>query len=120
MNTDRIVKQYLKSIQKELPFSYLTSKVILKEIRQAISESKVDHNWTLEELNSNFGTPAEIAASFQSTDTNKTLHKKIVKMRAVIIGVCIFVVFLITFVIILATTNGDNTYMTNFGTVNSH
>ena len=36
MNTKRVVKQYLRAIRKELPLPYITSKVIIKEIRQAI------------------------------------------------------------------------------------
>lgn len=54
MNTKRVVKQYLRAIRKELPLPYITSKVIIKEIRQAIYESKANYDWTFEELNSNF------------------------------------------------------------------
>ena len=71
-------------------------------------------------MNSNFGTPAEVAKSFQSTDMSKELHKKVVKMRAIFIGVSIFVVLLITFVIILATTGDDPTYITNYDTLSSN
>lgn len=120
MNTKRVVKQYLRAIRKELPLPYITSKVIIKEIRQAIYESKANYDWTFEELNSNFGTPAEVAKSFQSADMSKELHKKVVKMRTIFIGVSIFVVLLITFVIILATTGDDTTHITNYGTLSSN
>ena len=120
MNTNRVVKKYLKAIQRALPFSYLTSKTIIKEIRQAIYESKVDHLWTLEELYNNFGTPEEVADSFLSADTNKRLNKKVVKIRALFIGVSVLVILIIIFVIAFATTNGDSTYMTNYGTLKSN
>lgn len=119
MRVNKAIKQYLKSVQRQLPCSYLVKKAIIKELRQTISEDYENQNVTLEELTNKYGTPEEIAKGFQCADISKKLHKRVVIMRAAIACAVAIVVILTVVAIVLACTSGSGTYTSNYYFQNS-
>ena len=119
MRVNKAIKKYLKSVQRQLPCSYLVKKAIIKELRQTISEDYENQNVTLEELTNKYGTPEEIAEGFQCADSSKRLHKRVVIMRAAIACAVAIVVILAVIAIVLACTSGSDTYTTNYYLENS-
>lgn len=119
MCVNKAIKKYLKSVQRQLPCSYLVKKAIIKELRQTISEDYENQNVTLEELTNKYGTPEEIAEGFQCADISKRLHKRVVIMRAAIACAVAIVVVLAVIFIVINCTGGDNTYTTNYYFQNS-
>ena len=119
MCVNKAIKKYLKSVQRQLPCSYLVKKAIIKELRQTISEDYENQNVTLEELTNKYGTPEEIAEGFQCADISKKLHKRVVIMRAAIACAVAIVVILTVIAIVLACTSGGDTYTSNYYFQNS-
>lgn len=119
MCVNKAIKKYLKSVQRQLPCSYLVKKAIIKELRQTISEDYENQNVTLEELTNKYGTPEEIAEGFQCADSSKRLHKRVVIMRTAIACAVAIVVILAVIAIVLACTSGSDTYTTNYYLENS-
>ena len=119
-----VCKKYYKEIKGELTCSSNMKLALIKDLKDHIASYRSENpNCTIEAIVNNFGTPKEIASSFESRsdlDRLKKIAKKYKVLKILIPIIALFVVAIVTFTIILIIAIHAEDGATWTTTVSSH
>lgn len=118
MTTNECIRQYLKSVRKKLPCSFAAKTAIIHDLKQSITESNPETDWTMKVLEEKFGTPEEICEGFSNGPMDEALRKKIRKIRLFLIlsaTIGILLIGILLGVVIYSLSSNDTTVIiTNY------
>lgn len=118
MTSNECIRQYLKSVRKKLPCSFTAKTAIIHDLKQSITESDPETDWTMKVLEEKFGTPEEICEGFSNGPMDETLRKKIRKIRLILIlsaTICVLLIGILLGAMITSLSgNESNVIVSNY------